>query len=195
MTKGTPAGTLRKGLHELEYWEDGQEWRWTNKVIGKTLEFGWTEEYSPKKWDEWEARIQHEYREAVRSTAFEIWMQKGGRNAEEAEAEKIGYEEQRFKKVREAWKKGDGTMKRILVGGFVSPAKLAVGKEEARNELDMEESPEVGPTLEEVDESRACLWCAQLGTLEHICWECEERPWKAPAVPVDTMQRRMGWPV
>ena len=67
----------------------------------------------------------------------------------------------------------DGTGQTVMLGAFYSPAAM---RDPARN---------------------ACIWegCAELGTHDHICWQCPHRPkeLRPPKTPADPLEKRLGW--
>ncbi len=87
------------------------------------------------------------------------------------------YSEARAKKVRELFQAQDGTGQTVMVGTWMSPAALAA-------------------SCEGIDGK--CLWCADLGHQDHICWECPSMPEELkkakPAKPEDPLKARLGWP-
>lgn len=84
----------------------------------------------------------------------------------------VEYPHNRIQKTRKLLHRSKGAERFILLGAATSPA--ALGK---------------------TPESRQCCWsgCSELGTWNHICWECQHRPTDSPERP-DNLAARWGWP-
>ena len=78
-----------------------------------------------------------------------------------------------------------------MAGGFVSPAAFASAK--AMDRAKGRETPHTeaqAPAWE-----GKCMWCeSELGTFDHIMWDCPHIEEGAPQKPPQRMTARLGWP-
>ena len=78
-----------------------------------------------------------------------------------------------------------------MAGGFVSPAAFASAK--AMDRAKGRETPHTEAQCPAWN--GRCMWCeSELGTFDHIMWECPHIQEGAPQKPSQPMTARLGWP-
>ena len=153
-------------------WQELHEFHWNHPALAQEINLEQVPEGKKKATLN---RSAHRIREAWRVDCYAKWQAAGSRVAKLAV--ECPYSEARAKKVRELFQAQDGTGQTVMVGTWMSPAALA-------------------SCCEGIDGK--CLWCADLGHQEHICWGCpstpEELKKSRPEKPEDPLKARLGWP-
>ena len=164
--RGTWLGTVRSWLQSLGWREDG-DWKWSHPLFEQVVDL--STEVSPAT----EQFQHHLLRESWRRKQFEAFLSSGRRDA--AACRGASYCERRVSKVRKAYGDADTHTRACLTGAVVSDARMAVIQ---GNELP------------------SCQWCntASVPHWHHMCWECPGFSDTRPQVPVDPVQRVLGWP-
>ena len=183
----TPVQLLKAQLKKLG-WKATDQWQWHHEELDKTMDLrvkvdkkeketetqAWARTLKAKK-----GETAHLVRESFRNL---YWRRHWASKRHEAMAirqenpEVIKYPSKRYEATKKVmWM--DDVYPKILGGGVVSPAAMREQKTEK----------EV-PTC--------CIACGELGTFDHVFWECQHVHKLLGGRPVvtDPIQRRYGWP-
>ena len=160
-------------------WTTTQPWKWTHGELGAQFSLV-AGELATK------TRVEHLWRESFRQWHFRRWLSKARRDSRECAAAGTRYNEATCQIARR-WAAHCRQSFMVLSGSTVSPAAFDVMKHRAVQD---------------------CCFCANSAcdkderpkaTMQHLLWECvglrdDRRNAPGDAVPVSTLQARIGWP-
>ena len=183
----TPVQLLRAQLNKLG-WKNIGQWSWHHEELEKTMDLrvkketkegeteaqAWARTLKAKK-----GEAAHLVRESFRNLYWKRhWAGKRHEviSIKQENPEVVKYPSRRYEAMKKVMWNND-IYPKILGGGVVSPAAMREQK-----------------TVKEVP--TCCIACDELGTFDHVFWECQHVHKLLGGRPVvtDPIQRRYGWP-
>ncbi|CAE7807894.1 unnamed protein product, partial [Symbiodinium sp. CCMP2456] len=167
--RGTWQGRVREHLAQLGWTEVGP-WAWSHPAIGD-ISFAAQQALDRQ-------RGLHSVRESWRRARFQSFLGANRRDSRELRTSGAVYSEARVKAVSKHFQSCSAHERAVLVGAACSLA-FHQARDAAADE-----------------DFSACSFClsGSIGSWRHLCWECPHFAGTRPAVHMDPLTERLGWP-